>query len=235
MKCVMTLEYNKSNISILNEARDYIDGLIISDGNIHCKYARTGYYNQGCLYREWLEFISNDLYEYNIICTIDNGRFLTGGLNSKNGSVRYSLITKSYLEFRTMKDRWYSKYYNVDEYSTRFWHLDEETDEWFIWKKIIPKDIILTPECVLNWYLGDGCISKYKYQNGYRIRLSTDGFSREDIIYLTDILSEVINIKCLISNKQIAIYKQSSIRSFLDYISDLPHPSCYNYKFPELN
>ncbi len=222
----------KSNPIILNEARDYISGLMLGDGNIYCANSKTGHYQHGCKYKNWLDIISEDLYEYGIECGVDNGRLITGGFCPDGGSIAYNLWTYCYIEFKEMHDRFYIKWYDIDKYPKKNWHKDED-GEYFIWKKIVPKDICLSPECVANWYLGDGSTHKYTYQKGYQTLLSTDGFLKEDTMLLADLLSEVLDIKCSVDKAgRVGIYNQVDVSTFLNYAKNYK-VDCYSKKFPE--
>ncbi len=228
----MTKTY-KSNPAILNELRDYIDGLMLSDGNIQVRNDLNGRYRQGCKYKGWLDLISKDLYEYGVNSKVDYGYLSLYGFSPKCGSVIYSINTSRYIEFKEMYDRFYVKWYDIDKYPKIRWHKDEG-GEYFIWKKIVPKDICLSPVCVANWYIGDGSFTKYKHQNGCRIELATNGFLRDDAIFLSDLLSDVLNIKCNVDKVgRIMIYSESGSMIFLNYIKGYK-VDCYSYKFPEV-
>ncbi len=226
--------YLTSNPAILNEARDYLDGLVLGDGHIHYPRGKrkTSFYTHSCEYKNWLDIINEDLYEYGIECGIDNGQLYTGGFNAEGGSIAFQLWTRHYIEFKEMHDRWYKPWYDIDNYPMIRWHKDEY-GEYFIWQKVIPKDICLSSDCIANWYLGDGGIIKHKHCNGYHIRLATNDFLREDIIFLADLLSKVLNIKCGMTKAgEIGIYTQADINTFLNYIKEYKI-DCYGYKFPE--
>lgn len=222
----------KSNSAILNEARDYIDGLMLSDGHVHCANNMTGYYHQLCKEKSWLDKISEDLYEYGIESTVNNGRLITGKWQPKDGSIAYSLQTFSYVEFKEIRDRWYKPWYNIDNYSKHYWH-EDEAGEYFIWQKVIPRDICLSPVCLANEYLGDGSITKKIYRNGYQTQLATNGYSREDVDFLSELLSKVLDIKCGVNKRKvIQISTQDNIKTFINYIKEYK-VDCYSHKFPD--
>lgn len=224
------MNYLKSNPTILNEARNYIDGLILSDGYIKNGSPKASLYVQKCKHKEWLDVISKYLKEQKIECTISNRTFHTTGF-CKTGTSYYQLHTYRYIEFEQLRNKWYKKWYNIDNYPETLWHLDNESDEYFIWKKTIPKDVCLNPECVANLYIGDGSISKHK--GHYYISLSTQGFLKEDIIFLSDSLSELLDIKFTISKKEvIRTFSNKNTSIFLNYIRDYK-VDCYSYKFPD--
>jgi len=211
-----------NNQSILNELRDYFDGLILSDGYVKCSN-RVCYYQQSCVEFDWLSIINKDLYDYGIISKIST---VNRKIPDKN--LQYEIRTYSYVEFKEVRSRYYIRDYNVDEYPTRLWNIDNKTDEWFVWKKIVPKDICLSPECVLNWYLGDGNFDRF-YNH---IRISTDGFFRSDVVFLSELLSDVIDIKCSLGKRSmITICNRVGVSKFFDYIGSCNIPNCYNRKF----
>jgi len=224
--CAVRKPFFSSCEPILKSARSYLDGLMLSDGYIPYRVS-TSYYEQGCKEKQWLDKISEDLYEYGIECSISGAKKHIMKV-SNNICYSYSLITNSYVEFVSFRDRWYNKDYNIDDYPIIRWHKDKN-DEWFVWKKIVPKDIELTPECVLNFYLGDGSKAKNKYNN---IKISTCGFYRSDVDFLSDLLFSYIGIRNNICNdNNIHITSKECILDFLNYMSICEVPSCYDHKF----
>lgn len=66
--------------------------------------------------------------------------------------------------------------------------LTEQYEKWYPeGKKIVPHSIRLTPAVCYWWYVGDGNLSK---SNG-QMRLHTNGFLRQDVEYLTNLLQEL--------------------------------------------
>ncbi len=193
---------------ILSQLRSYIDGLMLSDGNIVVRNNSAGYYRQNCHYKEWLVDISNKLSLYDIEVLVDNKPTLKSSVYKGRvikGSV-YNLRTHNYSEFVDMWKRWYSNNF-----------------------KIIPRDIDLTPECVSNWYLGDGCTSR----GSGLLSLSTKGFIEEDVDFICDKLNNILDISFHIDKSNcVMTYKLRNRKIFLNYIKDYI-PSCYSYKFPK--
>lgn len=214
---------------------DNFDGLMLSDGSITKDKEHKNYrYTQVCKRKEWLDYISFLFSEYGFNSSITtSNRFIW----NSNFTI-YNLQSNRSLYFTDQHKRWYIKDYNVDEYPTRLWHLDKEKDEWFAWHKTIPKDVTLTPECVLNWYLGDGTLCQNRL-----IRISTDGFTKTEVENLAFLLNEQVIEKACISKEKnklkniyaynIDINKRECRKSFFDYIKDCEIPSCYSYKFPK--
>ncbi len=219
-----------SNPAILNEARDYLDGLLISDGNITIDKRNisntTASYHQDCKHQEWLNKIKDDFFKYNIKSKVNNGRIRTGGLNNMKvpqafkpeGYLIYRIDTPYYLELRNVYKRWYKLTY----------YEDEDGYEYTKYKKIVPRDINMTPAFCGNWYLGDRYLHKQP-----EIILSTTGFIIDDVIFLCDLLSKTLDIKCNITkHRNIIISKKHMVYIFLDYIRNYKI-NCYSYKFPD--
>lgn len=100
-------------------------------------------------------------------------------------------------------------------------------------KKIVPRDIKLTKESLLYWYLSDGSIdfpNKKRFPNSksFRIKLSTDGFTSEDNQLLVQKLAE-IGLESSLTSNRIRLTSSSS-RKFLKMIGDTP-VECYRYKW----
>ena len=110
----------------------------------------------------------------------------------------------------------FDKRYQKENISYRFW-----TRQYFIsWrnkfyvknKKIVPKDIKLTPLSLAVWYMDDGCFSDNK------CIIATDGFSKNDIYFLQEFLLEEFNIKSSLKNKSKIMIKKESFNAFFPII-----------------
>ena len=110
----------------------------------------------------------------------------------------------------------FDKRYQHENFSCRFW-----TRQYFIsWrqkyylkdKKIIPRDIQLTPLSLAIWYMDDGCYSDNK------CIIATDGFSQEEICFLQKLLFKKFNIKSSVKNKLKILIKKESIKTFFSLI-----------------
>lgn len=205
---------HSSNANILLLARGYIDGLLLGDGGLNSTSNLTARYFQKCIYIEWLQKIQEDFESFGIQCKIGSGN---GGYSNSD---YYTLWTLSYVEFYEMRNRWYSWF-------------DEDGWEYEKIQKVVPENIELTPECVANWYLGDGSISKHTYANSYQLKLSTQGFTRTDVDCLVNKLRFGLDVNAYnVKRNTILITEWASIAGFLNYIRDC-RVSCYDYKFPD--
>lgn len=201
---------------MIHDLDKYLDGLMLSDGCISARDHvgfRNARYTQVCKYKEWLEVIKTDFSFFGIRSNI-------GGTFIKYNNTVYPLLTSCFCDyFYEMYKRWYS------------WS-DDEGWEYEKIQKTVPKDIELTPECIANWYFGDGCLWLNVKQNHYVLSLTTSGFKREDVMFLSSCLSEILDIDCHIdkSKNSIRVFRQKDIASFLHYIKDF-RVDCYDYKY----
>jgi len=97
--------------------------------------------------------------------------------------------------------------------------------------KKIPRDIKITPLMLKLWYYGDGSIvTKREKFNTCILRLSTDGFSDDDIDFLVEQLRVQVGLSSQKAEKRIRI-KSASVPSFFRYIGRKSDLTCYSYKF----
>lgn len=213
-------------ININHTFQSAFDGLMLGDGCISkSKDSKNYRYLQVCKHKEWLDIISYLLKK--------------NGIENKIYVCKqyYMLESRGYVYLTMQHDRWYVKWYDVDDYPKIRWHKDED-GEWFIWMKIVPKDIGLTPECLINWYLGDGSIIAKTKKD---LRLSTQGFTKDDCYFLSCLLGNHLSIYCYAvaesrySDKYYITVSQNHIEKFFGYMKDCKHyiPCCYNYKFTD--
>lgn len=196
-----------------------MDGLMLSDGSIVKASVNTVRYNQRCIHKEWVEDIGKTFecegIDYSIYYKPAHKGEWTDGrkINRKDC---FTIQTRGSSFFVEQRKRWY-KWYELDG------------DGRYI--KTVPKDIKLTPECVANWYMGDGNINCRKMSNSsYTITLCTDGFDEYETNYLSCLLNNYINFDIShVYNKRIVITKKEGVRMFLDYVKQYVLP-CFSYK-----
>ncbi len=159
----------------------------------------SGRYQQACKYKEFLDYVKE-------ILALDWGPIY---LDKKwNCFFLKSRFNPALLGFRK---RWYPN-----------------------GKKIVPKDLVLSKEAVLYWFLGDGSIrfgnkSKFPNSKHYETKLATDGFSREDNLFLIERLADLGIKSNLLGRNQIRIFTESN-EKFFKLIGSCPI-SCYKYKW----
>jgi hypothetical protein len=95
-------------------------------------------------------------------------------------------------------------------------------------KKQPPEDVRITPKSVMMWYLGDG--SLVQTGDAIVVRLSTDGFTPENVEFLAEKLREK-GIACHRNNDNRIWIKAKGIPAFFDFIGRQSPIKCYDYKF----
>ena len=185
----------------------FIDGLLLGDASIPKRKDGTKprYLSQACKHKEYLSYIQKRLLEINIICSPILSRWIKDERCKNKGYFQSFLQTRSYKTFERFRERWYKNS-----------------------KKIIPRDLRLAPDLLLQSYLCDG--------NFYReIRLCLDAFTKKDILFLKKLIEEKLDVKMRLVKTydkfELAI-KKSNVYNFLNYIGQSP-VKCYKYKWKD--
>jgi len=204
---------NHCNLS--RETIEWLEGEMLGDGCLQSlsKYSARFRYNSK--YWEYIHYIADTLRSFGIK---QSGKIRKNwkGKTHKNGEwvdrpitlfpKSYYYASKSYVELKPIYDRWYPNR-----------------------KKIIPRDLKLTPIFLRQEYLGDGCLCKPKKWNPC-IELCTYGFPTEDVEWLVGELNNLgFKSTRQPANNIIRISSYSTF-DFLNYIGKCP-VNCYNYKW----
>lgn len=211
-----------------------INGLLLGDGCIavnntknisksgECRIS-TGYrYIQGSINKSWLDDIGMWLLSFGVKFGIHIDKYATSKLPV---NIFYKLNSGFNDCFKSIRNNWYKPIF----------YEDKNGFECFRNKKIVPRDIQLTPECVANWYMGDGCLSPYhNRKNQYRIEIGTCGFNHDDVEHLVFLLNDQVVEGAYRgkSSNNIWISRKNSVNSFLEYVFPYMIP-CFNYKIKE--
>ncbi len=96
-------------------------------------------------------------------------------------------------------------------------------------KKIVPKDLLLSKESILYWYIGDG---EMESNNGY-IKLHTNSFTKEEV----DLLCSLLGLDSKPQRKEEDIYlvtvPRRKTKDFLNLIGSCPIQD-YAHKWKEV-
>ena len=84
-------------------------------------------------------------------------------------------------------------------------------------KKRVPRNLILTPNILLHWYIGDGSLSTGS------LYISSQSFTEEDNNFLVDLLKKYVGIECKVRSTKdgfvIAVsLKKENLNKFFDYL-----------------
>lgn len=215
----------RKNPAILNELKELIDGLMLSDGYIKKPYSLTSCssYTQTCVDYEWLLLIKEKFYEFGVISNIYHRPcIISDNINKRDIYILYTLF---YSEFEILRNIWY-----------RPSIVSKDSDY-----KCVPDSVILSKECVANWFFGDGSSHVIDYKSPIRISFATQGFNKKDVEKLSSKLNSTLNIRSCVSKEYhkkrdkmyyiIKIASRDSAIRFFEYIKDY-RISCFDYKFP---
>jgi len=160
--CKKYLERRTHNFIMNKSLREIIDGILLSDGHISWKKNRATaslVIDQTSSHFGWIKFLQQKLNAFGIksVATL---------MKSRKSLCEGRIInTKPYYKFRTLN---YVEF--VKEYKRWYPH----------GKKIIPKDICLTPMAIMNWFCGDGTGGDPKGV----LKFCTDDFTKKDVKFL---------------------------------------------------
>ena len=204
----------KHKFMITEIVKNYIDGLLLGDGSVIQDNDWCAHYAHNCVLRSvvWLEKIKDDFTEFGIKSNIKKIVIPPREINNKHIAATDAtyLYTLNYEELKDFRQRWYPE-----------------------GKKIVPRDITITPLLMANWYMGDGSYTK----NTPRVSLATNAFTLEDIEFLSRRVSETLGIKIYIRSVArrkeqyvLVVSRKDDVHKFLRYTE--PYKvSCFDYKW----
>lgn len=195
---------NRNHCDLSQEAIEWINGELLGDMSLQSRSTHSAQFGYSSKYLEYINYISNTLESFGIKRT---GR-ITKRIDKKYNSQSWSYQSLCYPGLLLIRKKWYPDN-----------------------KKIVPKDIRLTPITLRQHYIGDGCLLYPKRGKPYII-LSTNNYSISDIEWLR---VQLINLG-IRTTRQKAIKGNTiyvspySTKDFLKYIGDCP-VECYKYKW----
>jgi len=194
----------QNHCNLTDKARQFIDGELLGDGCLQSNNSYSAYFEYGSKYIEYANFIADILKSYRIEL---NGKGIYYRKQIRNGKEceMFVLNSRCYPELLPIKKRWYPK-----------------------GKKIVPRDIKLTPLVCRQWYIGDGCLIRPKNSKP-SINLATYSFPINDVLFLIKKLKR-IGIKATRFGNNVIHISVYSVKDFLNYIGKCP-VECYQYKW----
>lgn len=191
-----------NHCQLSQEAREWIDGELLGDGCLQSQSLHSARFQHSSKYLEYIQYVSNILNSFGIEQAGQTRKQYYKNWDCYN----YHYKSRSYAELLPIRKRWYPK-----------------------GKKIVPKDLELTPLVCRQWYIGDGGLICKKEERPY-IGLATCGFLINDVEWLVSQLNELgFKATRWNSNNTICISVHST-KAFLDYIDKCP-VRCYQYKW----
>ena len=185
--------------NLSERAIEWISGELLGDGCLYSASKYSALFKYSSKYLEYVNYVSDTLGSFGIE--------QTGKINKREreNAIEYSYNSRSYDELSLLRNKWYLNY-----------------------KKIVPKDIELTPLVCRQWYIGDGYLNHWNKNPS--IKLCTNGF----IISNVNFLIQRLNKSGFKATRQQSLnmigISTHSTKAFLDYIGECP-VKCYEYKF----
>jgi len=176
-----------------------LDGLLIGDGYIPLKQ-HLFYFGQCRKNREYVEYVARQLG-----IPAERVRDRARKPDARTGRVYEcsELRTLSHPYFAWLRQRWYKD-----------------------GKKVVPKDLQVSREFLLHWFLCDGACSVLR--NSAHMMLCTDGFTHEEVMFLKDLLEQA-GVESNVTGRRLRV-RQKSIVRFYDCVGDCP-VQCLAYKW----
>lgn len=192
-----------NHCNLTQESIEWLNGELLGDACLRSRSSYSARIKYGSKYLEYIKYVSNTLQSFGVEQSGKIKRYYDkrfGFLGS------YQYVSLSYPEFLLIYKRWYPD-----------------------GKKIVPKDIELTPLTCRQWYIGDGGLQNLERARS-RVQLATCGFGISDIEWLIKKLIDLGFKATRQASNNIISISLSSSKAFLDYIGKCP-VSCYQYKW----
>ncbi|MDP1712445.1 MAG: hypothetical protein Q8K86_08310 [Candidatus Nanopelagicaceae bacterium] len=185
------------DIVLTNVEQEIISGGLLGDGSIFLK-KYSAYFSYACKHRSVVDDLAVRLSRLHP--TIRKRQYFDE--RTKKTYTCFLLSTHSYPSFLKLRQKWYPN-----------------------GKKIIPNDIMLTPETCYWWYLGDGS------SGNSSLTLFTNGFQKQDVDRISKLMPNTCQV-CLNRKQQpiILITKIQERVKFLSFIGKCRHP-VYNQRW----
>ena len=198
-----------NHCKLSQKAIEWINGELLGDGCLTTTSKENNLpsenlsvlFRYSSKYKEYINYISRTLESFGIK---QSGKIIKQ-YNRKQKNYCYKYNSHSYKELMFIYEKWYPK-----------------------GKKIIPRDIELTPVTLRQHYIGDGSLIHQK--GNTRIIICTHGFS---IFGVNQLIKRLINLgfKAMRQPSSNAIYISTySVKYFLNFIGKCP-VNCYQYKW----
>lgn len=204
-----------NHVDLSETALSFMSGLLLGDGSLSSRSEFSAYYSHSSKYHEYLEWLVGQLGNF--------GVKIAGKINKRvryyhdepgrSPNIFYSICTCSYVELGDLKTKWYP-----------------EPER----KKHPPRDLVLAPLTLRQWFIGDGSyVEGHRSGSLYRtVWLTNLAFSKADRRFLLNLLHRA-GIGAVIVKRGFQI-RTRSLDRFFNYIGPCPVEDIYDYKWPSV-
>lgn len=183
------------------EAIEWINGELLGDGCLRSQSKYSANITYTSKYPEYLKYVRDTLNSFGI----EQAGKIVEEYSKNFDCYTYHYNSRCYAELYSIYKQWYPE-----------------------GKKIIPRDIEITPLTLRQHYIGDGTLRHQENRNPF-IKLCTYGFPIIDVKYFLKKLTK-LGIKATINARNAIRISSCSTKDFLDYIGECP-VKCYKYKW----
>jgi len=192
-----------NNCNLSQEAIEWINGELLCDGCLISRSPYSAKFEYISKYIEYIKYIKDTLKSFGIK---QSGKIIKR-YNEEWNCSSYYYQSCDYIDLLPIYIKWYPK-----------------------GKKIIPKDLRLTPITLRQHYIGDGSLMYPKKERRPFVILDTERYSIFDVEWLIKQLIE-LNLKVTRQpSRNIIHISVHSTKAFLNFIGKCP-VKCYQYKF----
>ena len=201
----------QKHCNLSQEAEEWLNGELLGDGCLQSPNASTYFisrsarFKYGSKYLEYCQYVSDTLKSFGI----EQVGKINERYNKDFNCYSYNYSSRCYVELLPIRKRWYPE-----------------------GKKVIPRDLKLTPLVCRQWYIGDGCLVRKKW-NRLSITLSTYNFPIPATEWLVLELNKLGFKATRRPSNNIIHISAYSTQDFLNYIGKCP-VNCYQYKWSYL-
>lgn len=198
-------------LDLSNEFIEHFNGWMLGDGSLSNikKSKHSASLQIVNLNEDYINYVANLFDKENIEYSTSrvNGSF-------EGSKLSYKIETKFYVTFNELEKIWY-KYDNL---------LNR--------KKIIPKDLVLKSNTILQWFIGDGYLTNLKLKP-QRIMFCTDRYNIDEINLLKNLLSNYYSVEVQIADRNRLRIPKKHIKQFTLQLPECPVDS-FKYKWNSL-
>lgn len=191
----------RNHCNLSKEGIEWINGELLGDGCLQSRSKYSAQFTYTSKHLKYCEYVKNTLEFFGILGGKINKRY-----HKNLGNITYHYRSLCYPELLVIRKKWYPK-----------------------GKKIVPKNIELTPLICRQWYIGDGSLLHQEKKRPH-LYLATNGFTILDVEWLVKQLIKLgfkTTRQPALNIVSISVY---STKSFLNYIGVCP-VECYSYKW----
>ena len=190
---------NHCNLS--QEAIEWINGELLGDGGLYSRCPYSAFITYSSKYLEYIEYVRDTLKSFGIE--------QSGGTHKEycknTNTYVYHYNSRVYKELLAIREQWYPE-----------------------GKKIVPRDIKLTPLVLRQMFIGDGSLIHGRERSPH-IMICTDSFPISCVNWFINKLFD-LGFKATRQSSNRIHVSSCSTKSFLEYIGKCP-VNCYQYKF----